>query len=663
MLSRSIISAANFLKKLTFVLFFILISNTLFSQNNTISNKASSALISSLLEQAEEEKKLFHDEEALECYKKILKINPSNKKALQGIRSLHQSKKEYNKELYHETKARLLSDVNEAWKETNLLTASSYSVTTPIKKPEQIDDERITTKLHTLIIPHLHLENAPISEAVDYLKQKSREQDPLQEGINIFLKLPAIESASSSSTNPLLEPLVSLNLDDVPLSVALDYVARQVNLVVKVDPYAVALLPPSRTNDLLFVKEYDIPPHFFPTKEEISTNTPALLEEHEEKKEPYCQVKEYFQSQGIEFPPEGSANYLPSSGKLIVRSSQENLDVIDSLVLAAKKTPSSQIAIETKFIEVSNDQLNQLGFNWLLGPLQIGNSGIYAKGEGTAASFDANSSQLSINELTSGNCTLDDNPVDSVINNDPQNPNSSTPGVFNISGIYTASQLQLIIKALHQKKGIDVMAAPHVTTKSGLKATVKIVDEFIYPTQYAPPQIPQSTTNGSSLLNQPPPTVVPSFPNAWSTKNLGVILEAKPTIEPDGYSINLELHPQLINFDGFINYGTPINTIGYRALSLTNSSMIPFSSTLTTNSIEQPVFSVREVTTSVMVKDGETIILGGLIREDTQKVEKKIPLLGSIPIAGRLFQSNAERKLKKNLIIFVTPKILRTRAY
>jgi hypothetical protein len=64
--------------------------------------------------------------------------------------------------------------------------------------------------------------------------------------------------------------------------------------------------------------------------------------------------------------------------------------------------------------------------------------------------------------------------------------------------------------------------------------------------------------------------------------------------------------------------------------------------TLTENTINQPIFSVRRVTTLVSILDGQTISLGGLIREDVQKVNDKVPVLGDIPLFGRLFRSNVE---------------------
>jgi general secretion pathway protein D len=79
---------------------------------------------------------------------------------------------------------------------------------------------------------------------------------------------------------------------------------------------------------------------------------------------------------------------------------------------------------------------------------------------------------------------------------------------------------------------------------------------------------------------------------------------------------------------------------------------------ITDNRIEMPVFSKRSVDTSLAVYDGYTVAVGGLMREDVQIVEDKVPILGDIPIIGRLFQSEAENRIKSNLIIFVTAEII-----
>ncbi len=72
----------------------------------------------------------------------------------------------------------------------------------------------------------------------------------------------------------------------------------------------------------------------------------------------------------------------------------------------------------------------------------------------------------------------------------------------------------------------------------------------------------------------------------------------------------------------------------------------------------QPIFSVRDISTKVTIWDGATLIMGGLTREEVKKVNDKIPVLGDIPILGKLFRSKGESAQKRNLIIFVTANLL-----
>ena len=146
--------------------------------------------------------------------------------------------------------------------------------------------------------------------------------------------------------------------------------------------------------------------------------------------------------------------------------------------------------------------------------------------------------------------------------------------------------------------------------------------------------------------------VTPTTPTAFETRNTGVTLEVEPVIGPDGYTIDLNLVPQVVEFEGFINYGSPIQTTSTNALGITHVNVI------TPNVINQPIFSTRKVTTSVSVFDGQTVVLGGLMREDVQKVEDKIPLLGDIPLIGRLFRSSVDQHLKRNLVIFVSARLI-----
>jgi len=120
-------------------------------------------------------------------------------------------------------------------------------------------------------------------------------------------------------------------------------------------------------------------------------------------------------------------------------------------------------------------------------------------------------------------------------------------------------------------------------------------------------------------------------------------------------TIDLNLVPQVVEFEGFINYGSPINAIAVNsAVGISISSPV----TLTENVINQPIFSTRKVTTNVSVWDGQTVVLGGLMREDVQKTEDRTPIIGDIPLIGRLFRTNIDQHIKRNLVIFVTARLI-----
>ena len=227
------------------------------------------------------------------------------------------------------------------------------------------------------------------------------------------------------------------------------------------------------------------------------------------------------------------------------------------------------------------------------------------------------------------------------------------PGIFGLAGVFTNPQFQVVIRALNQKKGVDLLSAPMVTTKSGQRAIIEIVREFRYPTTFTPPQVP-SISGGSGANNTVAISVVtPTTPQTFETRNTGVTLEVEPVVGPDGVTIDLNLVPQVVEFEGFINYGSPIFGINPSATAVLGSRVL-----LTDNVINQPVFSTRKVTTNVSVWDGQTVVLGGLMREDVQKTEDKTPIIGDLPLVGRLFRTNIDQHIKRNLVIFVTARLV-----
>ena len=273
----------------------------------------------------------------------------------------------------------------------------------------------------------------------------------------------------------------------------------------------------------------------------------------------------------------------------------------------------------------------------------------------------------------SGDAAINRNSIDSILNNPNRTAQTANvaPGILSLTGIFGDAEFKMMMRGLSQKKGADMMTAPSVTARSGQKATIEVIREFIYPTEYEPPEIPQSvgsTGDGGAGVSSVP--VTPATPTAFETRNTGVTLEIEPTIGENDFMIDLRFVPEIVEFEGFINYGSPImapaqpatfdaflNPVTNLLESVLTAEASP-ESVLTENRIEMPVFSTRRVNTSLTIYDGYTVAVGGLMREDVQNVEDKVPILGDIPIVGRLFQTKAENRIKSNLIIFVTAQII-----
>ena len=125
----------------------------------------------------------------------------------------------------------------------------------------------------------------------------------------------------------------------------------------------------------------------------------------------------------------------------------------------------------------------------------------------------------------------------------------------------------------------------------------------------------------------------------------GPILDVLPDVLSDGYTINLTLIPSLIEFGG---YQQP-PSLGTFSTSGLNVVLLPTA---------LPEFTVREVTTTVNVWDGQTVVLGGLVDSTLSEQKDTVPILGDVPILGRLFQSEQKIETKRNLMIFVTATLI-----
>jgi len=158
--------------------------------------------------------------------------------------------------------------------------------------------------------------------------------------------------------------------------------------------------------------------------------------------------------------------------------------------------------------------------------------------------------------------------------------------------ILNSAEYQKILGNLNQWEGCDLLSTPRVTVKSGLKAIVKIVREFPYPTGMTVDSRDQSVA-----------------PSDFETASLGVTLDVEPHIAPDD-TIMCSLTPRVADFVGFVNYGSGFPARSETAPDALSAVLQP--SAPSAQVINQPVFETRSTTVSVALKSGETVVLGDM---------------------------------------------------
>lgn len=199
-------------------------------------------------------------------------------------------------------------------------------------------------------------------------------------------------------------------------------------------------------------------------------------------------------------------------------------------------------------------------------------------------------------------------------------------------------EMQAAIRALNQMKGVDLLSSPRVTTHSGQKAMIEVVREFKYPTAFEK----DAKTNEWA-------------PSNFENKNVGVSFEVVPELNSEG-KIALHMVPEVTEFEGYLDLDAGANDRS--KLSPDRIPAGPDANTFPSGYRKQPIFSTRTLTADATINAGETVVLGALIREDVQKVEDSVPVLGDIPVVGRFFRSTTERHFQRRLFVFVTATVV-----
>lgn len=303
--------------------------------------------------------------------------------------------------------------------------------------------------------------------------------------------------------------------------------------------------------------------------------------------------------------PNGSIEVDTRSNSIVVTDSLSVINKIQAMIPSLDElTP--QVIIEARLIETSLTTSEKLGIDWTTTMRATGAS------RKTTLPFNRDSA---------------DN-IQSIL--PEQTPGADFPSKlatafpYTVKGDFTFgtlsfSDLQAVLDFLKSRTKTKLVANPRIVTLNNQKASINVGKVLSLPTYE------RNVTTGVMEIT------------GWTTMNVGVNLEVTPQISPDGH-IKLSIKPEVSSLVGYASNREGVN--------------------------EGPITSTRTAQTEVLMKDGQTVVIGGLVKDESLIIRKKVPILGDIPLLGWFFSrkeigSSSSPTEKTDLLIFVTARIIR----
>lgn len=760
---------------------------------------------------------------ALEECEVVLVNDPSNQDAIRIRAAIERKRKVILQQERVAARDGWIDDVDEKWRPVYAVNAAQLRDTTveTVKAqtgedPERTQEQDIERRMKEMRLPTISFKPpATIIDAVDFFRGASKDYDrpdiPIEKrGFNFVLKTPvgaikqhgadedqsddfsSNDSAESSATANGLPPIPTIQASDITFYEALKLVCDSVEYKFIVRGSVVMVMPKDMSTAELLPRKYNVPEAFIDRVNSASDEVKQLRaagsfgaaarkqddgEESQEK-----DWKSFFEQMGVKWPEGSSITHVKALGKLYVRNTRENLAEFEKVLEELGATPPL-IEIETRFVEVSQEDLNSLGFEWILNSdysLNIGDklgkalgiagsewgkeSGLesWSRSNGNSASTTVNSDytigsngkqvpganagttyaggttdsssysfshsretypyggsknanlirsygetrMIGVNAFggTDSNYNHGNRYLSDVGNHISGSDASNNDQFMRVNAFLGSADLSMILHMLSQRSDTDLLSAPKVVTKSGENAVIKVVTEYIYPQDYDV-QLQSSGSSGGGYSGGSSQSAILAVvePQNFTMREVGVILDVLPTYsEANGGTIDLELKPQVVDEPIWHNYGMKIpftgNTGNSQAVpdfaGIINSmvgAVTTLGATLTPDDqtqiagrvvdtsmnaidnlstagtqnmtwydapMEQPFFHVRSIDSKVSITPGATVVMGGLITEARKAMDDKIPFLGDLPFVGRLFRSHAEQTIKRNLLIFVTGRLI-----
>lgn len=590
-------------------------------------------------------------------YEEVLKVDPFNRIATEGIQKIYEERSLVAEESRDLSNLQRRREVREAWNNIyprRSAVQGSISVAGPMTASPTF---QLNQQLKKTVIPQIDFTDADLETIRRALLTLSRQYDPGADKVGInFLIGPEVVNSQP----------VSLRLRQVSLAEVVRYVAQIAGVKVNLSEAGVKFVPLVETRPDLIPRTFDVSPSFFKDTDGVGEDAagPRGVAAGARKPEASPQSEQAkLVDLGVVFPEGAYAVYNRNTSQLFVVNNAEMLDLIGQLISAAEEE-TLLIQVGVRLIEINQNDLDSITANSTLAgsALSVIPAGLTTNNQGpipvTGAGWNAQLNQIQ------GVGLLPNNTLQSFLQNGvlagTNQPSSYALNTMELGGtILNGMQFRSLITAISQKTSANVLASPMIVLKRGQSGVIEVTQEFRYVQEYNDPQSSIRTIippgGGAFNTGVPgPETVISSFPSQISDPvPIGVKMGVEPDVTGDNSRVLLKLKPTFLDFEGFINYGTVVNS-AYAAAYFSDAV------TILTNNIQQPVFIRRDLDLpAIEVSDGYTLMLGGLLREDIQKIDEKVPLIGDLPILGRAFQGKTEQAIKKNTLIFVTPRILR----
>ena len=567
---------------------------------------------------------------------------------------------------YLATREAMMDEVSKAWQRPQVYTG------TTVDRGGARADSIIDKKLAEIIIPNVSFPapGVTLAQAINTLSILSVEYDKsndAKKGVNIVLF-----GDNASEAKPVV-----LTLRDLSLGQILDWVTQQAGFQYDIEKDTIVVRK-AMDNSVASMDTLDFP---LPTSTVMRMiGFKAAVGESGDSDNPFGgsggggaaagagdgkeeAIKNFLVKAGVEFGPGATVAF--DGSKLWVTNTRRNLDKVRNILLRYSET--KQVEIEAKFMEVNQGVLKELGFNWNVsrknadGSYSTLFSTVGRNTTGMISTYNNRTLADSITSASAGSTPITILKPANEVTADVPNPYTVEPVVpllpstinmasgaaqaaNTVLGVINGYDVSLIVNALEQRQGSDLLCAPKVTVISGSTASITVSQRMRYPESWGDVQSnvgSSSTTVNGESSSSAGVTITPGTPQDFTSVDVGVSMEVTPNVEEDD-SINLVLNPNVTEFEGFMEYGGVAVAISSRTTVTVPSGFI------------QPVFSVREVKTTVTVFDGATVVMGGLTREEVRTINDSVPILSDIPWIGRLFRSKGESRQKRNLLIFVT---------